>query len=114
MRCPNCDHQNPKEIQVCENCNANFEKTSRSNLRRIRRGVLGSFFALATRFFSSLIIITLILLTIASVGVFNCIFEVPEAPEDGYPLAIITIWESVSNMQLEKCEEIGFAGSGNP
>ena len=111
MRCPNCDYQNPQGTRKCENCSANFDKTSKANLRRVRRGAFGSLLSTLTGCFSYAIILLLIVATIVAVAVFNCIFDVPEVPEEGYSQTVLTIWEEVDSMQLEKCSDIGFPGS---
>ena len=37
-------------------------------------------------------------------------FDVPNAPEKGYPAQIMTIWEKIGNLQKAKCSDIGYAG----
>jgi hypothetical protein len=111
MRCPNCDHNNPKDARICGYCGADFDKTSKANQRRVRRGAFGSLAATLTGCFSYTVILLLILTTIAAVAVFNCLFDVPEAPQEGYSPTILTIWEAIDTRQIEKCSDIGFEGS---
>ena len=52
----------------------------------------------------------LITLTIGAVAVFNCMFDVPEAPEQGYPVQILDLWEKIDNLQEDKCADTGYPG----
>ena len=107
MRCQNCGFNNDETVKVCEKCNANF--SMRNEFFEMGGPKKTSFSSCLTNFFSYSILLILILVTIAAVGAFNCIYRIPEIPEKEYPPIITNVWENVLEMQADKCVDIGFA-----
>ncbi len=110
MKCPNCDHDNPKGLWECEECGANFEKSTRSAGRRNSTDLFSNLSSCFISGISYFLITVLIALTIGAVAVFNCTFDVPDVPQEGYPAQILTIWENIDNLQKTKCADTGYAG----
>jgi len=110
MVCPNCNHDNPEGAQKCEECGANFEKSIKASQIRDRSGLVSNISACLTSIVSYFLIALLIALTIAAVFVFNCVYNVPPAPEQGYHEKILELWQKINEIQEEKCIDIGYAG----
>lgn len=110
MKCPNCDHDNPEWLFLCEECGANFKKSAKSFRSRNSSDFFSNLSSCFLSCISYFLIALLITLTIGAVAIFNCMFDVPNAPEKSYPAQIMTIWEKIDNLQKAKCSDIGYAG----
>lgn len=110
MKCPYCDHDNPNGLWICEDCGANFQKSAKSSRSRSSSDLFSNLSSCFTSCISYFLVALLIALTIGAVAVFSCTFDVPEAPEQGYPVQILDLWEKIDNLQKEKCVDVGFAG----
>jgi len=110
MICPNCNHDNPEGARQCEECGADFGKTVQFPRHRESTGIFSSLTSCITSCLSYVLIALLVGITVAAVALFNCIFNFPEAPKEGYPEQILTLWEKIDNLQKSKCEKSGFAG----
>lgn len=110
MYCRNCGHESPEGVMICEECGADFSK--RLDIPETREPSPGTSRSSSCLFniIGYLIIFLLVGLAIAAVAVFTCFLDVPEAPAEGYPEFILTIWGEVDAMQKERCAEKGGAG----
>lgn len=110
MKCPYCDHDNPNGLWICEDCGKNFQKSAKSSRSRSSSDLFSNLSSCFTSCISYILVVLLIALTIGAVAVFNCTFDVPEAPEQGYPVQILDLWQKIDNLQKAKCVDIGYAG----
>jgi len=94
---------------MCEECGANFEKSAKPSRSRSSSDLFSYLSSCFTSCISYFLIALLIALTISAIAVFNCLFDVPEVPEQGYPVQILDLWEKIDNLQEDMCVDIGYA-----
>lgn len=112
MICPNCGHKNPGGLTNCEECGADFGKSSKA--AKSDKGLFSNLTTCFTSCLSYFLIAVLIAATIVFVALFNCIFNLPDLPDREYPAIFVRLWNEIDSRQQARCADSGYAEEAEP
>jgi len=106
MYCRNCGTENPEGVMICEECGADFSKriefsqsTDPGQSATRSSSCLGSLIGYA-------IVGVIFFAALAALVTFTCFINIPEAPDEGYPVLILSAWEKLDSIQTGRCPEL--------